>query len=153
VRTRVLLSKAVVIVATAFVTGVVLSVVGSLAAAPFAGNYGTFTADQFVDTAFATGVHLGLASAMVLGLGAVLRSSAGTITIALAVLFVLPEALPIFGIGWLDVLADHLPSSAGLVLGLQLEDPYGAAAAVVVLTGWALAGIVAGAVLLRHRDA
>lgn len=153
VRPRVLLSKALVLATTVFVAGVVLGVVGSVAAALFAGDYGTFTGQQLVDTALATGAYLAAVSVLVLGLGTVLRGSAGTITVTLAVLFALPQLLPIFRIGWLADLADHLPSNAGLVLGLQLDEPYGATTAALVLVGWALAGIAAGAVLLQRRDA
>jgi ABC-2 type transport system permease protein len=153
VRGRMLASKLIILAGGGLVTGVLLSVLGTLVTAPAAGQYGAFTAGEFVGTVLAAGGYLAMLSIMVLGLGAALRSAAGTITTILVLLFALPQLLPVFGVDWLTDLVKYLPTNAATVLGLQVAQPYGWAVALLVLGGWGLAAVVAGYTVLRARDA
>lgn len=153
VRGRMLASKLIVIALAVGLVGLVLNVIGTLVAAALAGSYGTFTAGQLIATTLAAGGYLALLAMLVVGLGAALRNAAGTITTVLFLLLVLPQVLPLFGVDWLATAADYLPTNAAVVLGMGLHEPYGPGLALLVLCGWAAAGIVAGLLVLRRRDA
>lgn len=152
VRGRMLASKLTVIALTAGVAGLVLQLIGTLVAWAFAGSYGAFTAGELIGGTLAAGGYLALLAMLVLGLGAALRNAAGTITSALFLLLVLPQALPLFGVDWLTKAANYLPTNAAIVLGMNADQPYGPGVALLLLCGWAAAGIVAGALVLHHRD-
>lgn len=152
-RLRLIVAKLVILAALSFVAGIVLSVLGTLAAAAFAGSYGTYTARQVVEVALASGLYLALIAMLAAGLGFALRSAAGTITSVVFLLLVFPQVLPLFGIEWLRHAADYLPSNAAMVLGLHLHEPYGQGVAVLVVLGWTAAATLAGSLVLRLRDA
>lgn len=153
VRGRMLASKLIVIGLGGFVSGVLLNLLGTAATAPFAQEYGTFTAAQLVRTSLMTGVYLALLAVLVVGFGTALRNAAGTITWVIALLLIIPQILPIFRLEWLVKAADYLPTNAALVLGLNLTEPYGGGMAALILCGWAALGVVVGALVLRGRDA
>lgn len=153
VRGRMLLSKALVIMVCSFVAGLLLTAVGTAVAAPAAGDYGTFTNSQLVDVILAGGIYLALLNCMVLGIGAALRNSAGTITGTFVLIYVVPQVLPIFDVGWLNDAVDYLPSVAATALATNSGAPYGWTIALGLLSGWAAAGLTAGYILLRNRDA
>jgi ABC-2 type transport system permease protein len=105
---------------------------------------------------------------MALGIGTILRNTAGSIAAALGLLLVLPTILQIFGavtqIDWLFDAAAFLPSSAGSALTsyptAPIEYPPGVfipltlepVEALLVLLAWVAVPVIAGAVLLKRRD-
>jgi ABC-2 type transport system permease protein len=96
-------------------------------------------------TASRAGLIIALDSALVVGLGAVIRNSVGTL-VASMLLLLATSALPARMSAW-------TPSgAAGAVL---TGDPnlYPGVLGVLVLTGWAVAGGAAGTVALIRRDA
>jgi len=90
-----------------------------------------------------------------LSLATLTRSTAMAIAVLVAVVFVLPPLLPALPWGWLETLADFLPSAAqeSLISTVSGTAPLGDAAAVRTLAIWILAPLTAGAVLLTRRDA
>ncbi|WP_052436616.1 ABC transporter permease [Georgenia sp. SUBG003] len=98
------------------------------------------------------------AAFMALGLGAVLRHTAGTITAVLGLLLLLPGVLQFVQIDWVQDLVSVLPLPAAVSF-LSLGDMLGsnellsAWEGVAVVGAWAVAALVAGAVMLRRRDA
>ena len=152
VRFRFLGSKAAVLGGAGFVAGAVLVGVGTLVAAPSAGSYGGFTPVQLATAMLGAGTYLGLLAMMMLGLGAVLRSSAGAVTAAFVLLFGLPQILPLFTVGAVQEAANYLPTTAAAVLGTAAEQPYGPGIAVAVLAAWTLVFLGAGYAALRGRD-
>jgi ABC-2 type transport system permease protein len=105
---------------------------------------------------------------MALGIGAIIRNTAGAIAATLGLLLVLPTVLQIFGgltrAEWaLDATA-FLPSSAGSQISTYptegFEAPPGVFVpltlepleALVVLIAWAVVPLIIGAVLLKRRD-
>lgn len=93
-----------------------------------------------------------------LGLGTILRSTAGTVATALTVLLLAPGILGFIRLDWVETLVSYLPAPAASAfisvggaagLGETLEPLTG----FVVVTAYALVPIVVGGVLLRRRDA
>ncbi|WP_395640179.1 ABC transporter permease subunit [Pseudolysinimonas sp.] len=105
---------------------------------------------------------------MALGIGTIIRNTAGAIAAALGLLLVLPTVLQIFAavtqIEWLFDAVAFLPSSAGAALTsyptAPIEYPAGMFVpltleplqALLVLVAWAAAPVILGAVLLKRRD-
>ncbi|MGC9499298.1 ABC transporter [Streptomyces sp. WG7] len=152
-RSRMLLSKTLVVTSVVAVTGFVLSVLASLAAASFMGEHGAYTGGELIGTAFGTSAYLALLATLCIGVGTVLRSAAGTITTLIMMLLALPQLMGVVGAKWLETAGDYMPSEAGTVLMTQETDPYSGGTALVVLILWALAAVVGGYAVLRRRDA
>jgi ABC-2 type transport system permease protein len=100
------------------------------------------------------------AALFALGVGTLLRSSAGAITVSLTVLLLLPGVLSFIGLDWVEAIVDYLPLPAsGAFLGGG-EDSLSSAGGeltattgVLVIAAYALVPLIAGAVVLRRRDA
>jgi len=95
-----------------------------------------------------------------LGLGTLLRSSAGTITVALAVLLLLPGVLSFISLDGVETVVDYLPLPAsGAFLGggrdslSSVGHELTAVTGMLVIAAYAVVPLVAGAVVLRRRDA
>lgn len=170
-RTAALVGKIVVFGGVTFVVSFVSLVISALLAAPLlaANGYDVDVADG--------NVWLGLVGAagfvtliglMALGIGTILRNTAGAIATALGLLLVLPGILQIFAavtqIEWLFDVVAFLPSSAGAALTsyptTPVEYPPGVfvpltlepVQALLVLIAWVAVPLVIGAVLLKRRD-
>jgi len=105
-----------------------------------------------------TAYFLVAAALFTLGIGTLLRSTAGTVTVALAVLLLLPGVLSFISLDWVETLVGYLPlpaSSAFLtagdtdVRGVALTAGEG----IAVIAAYAVVPMVAAAVALRRRDA
>jgi ABC-2 type transport system permease protein len=152
-RGRMLLSKAAVVTGVIAVTGLLLSLAGTAAAAPLMGETGEFTGAEVVASALGTAGHLAALALIATGVGALSRSAAGTIITVILLLLALPELLRVTGVRVLEHVADLLPSTAGTVLMTQDTDPYGIGLALAVLFAWSLAAMAGGYAALRARDA
>ena len=157
VRTRLLGAKAAVLGIVGLGSGVVLVGTGTLVAALAAGTYGAFTVSDLLLALAGGGVYLGMLALVMLGLGALLRSTAGAITGAFVLLFglpqILPQILPLFAVDWVQRVVGYLPTTAGQVLGTGAVEPYGAATAITVLVAWAGVLLGAGMWVFTRRDA
>jgi ABC-2 type transport system permease protein len=170
-RLAALVGKIVVFGAVTFVISFLALVASALLAIPLLGANG-FEVDV-ADPA----VWLGLVGAagfvtliglMALGIGAIIRNTAGAIAAALGLLLVLPTVLQIFGavtqLEWLMDSAAFLPSSAGSALTSYPTEPFEYPAdvfipltlepleALLVLLAWVAVPLIAGAALLKRRD-
>ncbi|WP_309131527.1 hypothetical protein [Brevibacterium sp.] len=152
-RFRVLAGKTVVLLIIGIVAGAALILVGTPVAAGAAAEFGRFESPDLARAMIGTGVGLALLSIFVLGLGAALRSAAFTIITALALLHVVPNILPLFGVEAISDLAQYLPNQAIAVLAVETTQPYEWPVALAVLVGWAGAGLLFGYAMLRSRDA
>jgi ABC-2 type transport system permease protein len=94
-------------------------------------------------------VFLGLIS---LGIGAVLRSTAGGIAASLGLLLVVPTIFQLLPAEWARSIADWLPGTAGRDLFYVggIFEPW---QALLVMLGWVAVMLTAAAVLLKRRDA
>jgi ABC-2 type transport system permease protein len=155
-------AKAVTVTAVALLAGEVV-VFGMFAVGRLIAGHRTMS---FNATAVAPEVpHLlagGLSGAVLallgLGLGTVLRSTAGAVVSVVALLFVLPTLVGLLPEPWHRRFGSVLP--ANLVDQLAPRPGPGyfhgvlpPAAAAAVLAGWVLAALLPAAVLLRRRDA
>lgn len=148
-----LLAKTLVIAGVSFVAGAFSLAFGTAVAAVVMGEDGQFTAGQAVATTLGAGAFTALLSSIVIGVGAALRSTAGTLTGVLMLLLAAPQIMRITGAEWLRTASDYLPDSLGLVLMTQPGQPYGTTTAVAGLTAWVLTALLAGYARLRTQDA
>jgi ABC-2 type transport system permease protein len=100
------------------------------------------------------------AAVFALGVGTLLRSSAGAITVAITVLLLLPGVLTFINLTWVQTLVDYLPvPAAGAFLGggedslASVGKDLSQVTGVLVIAAYAVVPLVAGAIVLRHRDA
>ncbi|WP_127129771.1 ABC transporter permease subunit [Georgenia sp. SYP-B2076] len=98
------------------------------------------------------------AALFALGLGTLLRSTAGTVTVSLVVLLLLPGILQFITLEWVQDIVTYLPLPAATsfiavseAMGMNADlSPW---AGVAVVSAYAVAAMVAAAVVLRRRDA
>lgn len=161
-RLPVLWAKAVVLFAS-------VSVVGALTAfTSWAVTYGLFDAKGLAspmdgDLALALvggAAYLGLVAVFALGVAAAVRSSAGSIAVALGILLVLPTLVMVLGMAveWLVDVQPYLLPNAGNDMfsippsGGVTEGSLAPQVAALVATAWTAASLAVGALVLRGRD-
>jgi ABC-type transport system involved in multi-copper enzyme maturation permease subunit len=146
-RGRMLAAKAVVLGSVVLVWGMLLGAAGLGAAWLGLGDHAEIEASELLRNVLGTGLYLALVTVLTIGLGAAVRSSAGTLTAALVLLF----GLMLFITG---TLGNVLPGNAGAYLMTAKPDaPYGAVAAALILAAWTAACLAVGLTVLRRRDA
>ena len=161
-RVPVLVAKAIALVAlTAGVT--VLSVALSyVVTMPKLSEYGLVPAldDARTWQVFGGTVYFLVAAALfALGVGTILRSTAGTVTVALTVLLLLPGVLGFISLDWVESIVSYLPlpaASAFLAANDTTSlggDGLTASAGLLVIAAYAAVPLATAAVLLRRRDA
>jgi len=155
-RLPVLWAKLVVFAATTLVLMVVSAFAAFLVGQRLLGRHGIGLSAPGVPRAV-VGVALYLTAVGVLavGLGFILRSTAGGIAAFVGLMLVLPALGRVLPESWRDNIVPYLPSEAGGALFSVRSDPTAMApwTGFAVLCAWAAAAVVAGAVLLRRRDA
>jgi ABC-2 type transport system permease protein len=149
------LARAIVAAGTATGLGVGLalsaSVAGYLAARPVL----TLPLDEGVEVLTRVGGVLAGGTLLAVGLGFLLRSTAGTIVSVFLLLLVLPGLLPQLGYAWLTDVADRLPGTGGLFLlsgeptGRGLTDTSSA----ITMAVWAASALLLGWLRLTRDDA
>jgi ABC-2 type transport system permease protein len=92
-------------------------------------------------------------STLAVGLGLLLRSTAGGLVSIFLLMLVLPLLLPQFGYAWLTSLAHVLPGSGAAHLLLGGLPGMTTASSVTVLLCWAVGGIAVGGLRLLRDDA
>ncbi len=99
-------------------------------------------------------LYLTLVGLFGLGLGAIVRNTAGGIGAFVAILFVIPPVLTLLPSSWNDAISPYLPSAAGQAI-MQFGVPdhtLGPWTGLALFTGYTAATIAAAAVLLWRRD-
>jgi hypothetical protein len=153
-RGRMLVSKAAVVVPVLFACGVVVGTLGAGIAKAVLGELAVGVAGgEAARQLAALGGYVALVGVTTVGLGAVVRSVAGTIASTIALLWVVPQVLSGLGIEVAARIADYFPGGAGMALLGAEGMPYGPAAAAALLVAWASAALVAGRASLLRRDA
>jgi len=99
--------------------------------------------------------HLVLIAVIAVGVGAVLRRTAGAVAVLFAVLLVVPGLVALLPSPWNDDVTRYLPSSAGVAMSAVVHFPnlLSPAGGLLVLSGYATATLALAAVLLVRRDA
>lgn len=153
-------AKTLVLFVVAFLVGLVSSAASWAVAIPILNGKGYAGDLLSSDTLWAilgAGAYLGLVAVFALGVGAILKSTAGGIAGALGVLLVLPIiASLISGLTRTQWVADaqhYLISNAGQGLAGVANGDIEPWANVVTVLVWAAVAFVGGALLLQRRDA
>jgi ABC-2 type transport system permease protein len=152
-------AKAIVLFLATFVVGLVSSFGAFLVAAPiFAANgIQASLLDEGVPAALVgSALYLALVAVLSLGMGAILRNSAGGIAAAVGVILILPIVFMLIPTQWASDLGAYTPSSAGGALYSFGPVPDGSLApwqGGLVLLAWVAAALIIGAALLKRRDA
>jgi ABC-type transport system involved in multi-copper enzyme maturation permease subunit len=114
----------------------------------------SFTHPGVARTVCAGAVFLALIGVFALGLGAIVRNTAGGIALFAAILFVIPPLLLLLPSSWNDAISPYLPSNAAESI-ITLSPGSGSLSPWVgffVLLGYAAASIAVAAALLVRRD-
>ncbi|MDT0344013.1 hypothetical protein [Streptomyces litchfieldiae] len=144
-RGRVLLAKTAVVVAVTAPLALALAVLGLALGHATLGPHGVGDAASGARDVAAVTAYLVLTAVLTVGVGAVLRSSVGTLSGVLTVMLALPMIITTTG-------SEYLPGRAGLTLLSGETDALGPVASGVVLAAWAVAAQAAGYLALRRRD-
>lgn len=152
-------AKIVVLFGATFLVGVISTFGAFLIASPILAAKGIsvdFFTSGIIPSLLGAALYLAMVSVFSLGLGTILRNSAGGIAAALGVLLVLPTVIQIIPASWATDLLPYLLSSAGInMFGMTsfsttMNDPL---ANFVIVLGWVLVSVAGAALLLKRRDA
>ena len=146
-----LAARVTVPVVAAVVAGVLLALVADAAAWLIAPDL-TLSSADLADSLGRVAAVLAAGSVLAVGVGLLLRSTAGALATVFVLQLVLPFLLPSFGVEWMADLGELLPGTAA-VWTLLGEPDMTAAAAVTLLVGWSGAALIAGGWALLRRDA
>ncbi len=146
------LARALVAVGTATAAGVLL-VLASALAAHTAHPALTLPGGEGADALGTVALVVAAGAALGVGLGFLLRSTAGALVMVFLLLLVLPLVLPQFGLAWATSLAEVLPGTGAAFL--LFGEPAGTswARSVTVLLAWAAGALLAGWLRLSRGDA
>lgn len=154
-RLPVLAAKAIVLFVCTYIVGLVSVVSSYLVASPIMAGKGISTSltdpDLFLPLLSAA-LYLSLVAVFSLGLGTILRSSAGGIAAALGVILLLPTVLQLIPADWVADLMPYILSNAGtasFVMNGTMEPWQN----ILVVLGWVAVSLAGAAVLLKRRDA
>jgi ABC-2 type transport system permease protein len=158
-RMPVLAAKALVVFAATFVVEVVATIGAFFAMSVVFADRGisaNLLASDVISPLLGAGLYLALVAVFALGVGTILRSSAGGIAIVVAILLGLPLGLQNIPADWVNDLAPYALSAAGSGL---FSDASTAASAMpfwenlLVVLCWVAVSLTGAAVLLKQRDA
>jgi ABC-type transport system involved in multi-copper enzyme maturation permease subunit len=153
VRRNVVLAKAIVLTPVLFLYGLVLGVIASITGGLAMGEWADWDLSTLVVDLLSVAAYVTLAGLFTAGIAFLIRSTAGTLTAAFLFLIVIPMMLAQSSIRALVWLAALLPGGAGQNYLSGTPDPLSPTASFIVLVLWAVAGLLAGAGILRRRDA
>jgi ABC-2 type transport system permease protein len=148
-RIRVMLAKALVVGGAVFAAGMVVVLLGVWVLAVRFDELGLISRGDLAHLA-AMGSYLSAIAVIGLGLGTVVRRTAGTMAILVLLLLLVPEILALIATrldaGWIESLGGYTPGPAGYRF-IAGEWQWG-----LVLLAWAVAALTAGVLALRTRD-
>ena len=148
-------ARALVAAGTATVSGVILA--GAASAAGYAAGRSALTLplDQGVDVLSTVAFVVGTGTLLAVGLGFLLRSTAGTLVTVFLLLLLLPGLLPQPGVAWLTDVADLLPGTGALFLLTGEPESRGLteSSSMVTMAVWAAAALALGWLRLSRDDA
>ena len=154
-RSTLFLARALVAAGTATVAGVLVATTACLAAYTAASPVLELPYEEGVDAIGTVAVVLAGGTLLSVGLGLVLRSTAGVLVSVFLLMLVLPGLLPQLGYDWLTDLSDGLPGTAAIFL--LTEEPTGRgstdSSAVLTLGAWAAGALALGWLRLVRDDA
>lgn len=149
-RTRLLAAKATVVGGAVLGSGLVLAALGTAVARLLLGEYGDIDFGTAAARILQIGVYCALIAVLALGLGTLVRRSAGTLTVLFLLLLIFPSVLQqlaeTLDADVLNTIADYTPMPAGQRL-MEGEWAYA-----LILAAWSVTAVLAGARTLQLRD-
>ena len=145
-------ARALVPVAFSTACAVVAAVAANVVAWAFLGEAAEVVAGDVAASLGRIAVVVAFGSALAVGFGLVLRSTAGALTTIFLLIFALPVALGNTGVRSLIAVSDSLPGRAIVSLLVVDEVELTATAAATVMIVWTAAALAAGAWSLICRD-
>ena len=147
-----LAARIIVPTGIAALLALVLAAATDLVAWGFLGADAEVVANDIAASLAPVALVVAFGSALSIGIGLLLRSTAGTLTTIFLLIFALPIALGNIGVSWLTTISDYLPGRAivSLVVLDEVELPTNKVA--LVMIGWTLAALLAGGWSLTRRD-
>ena len=165
-RGRLLLSKAVVLAVVSFILGSVSVFLSWAISKPFLGEHaGSLTDAHYAGYIWGSGLAYAVIALMTLGIGFLLRSTAGAITVIVSLLFVVavPLQLAASKWEWINKVIGCLPSTVSEAVSdpFQRTTEWGAQGvqflshgqAVAVFAAWALVPLIIAWFVFSRRDA
>jgi hypothetical protein len=157
-RRLVLAAKGAVFAAAASVVGITSSFAAFFAGQAILANKGigvSITHPGALRSVIGAGLYLTVLGLLALGVGTIIRRTAGSIATVFGLVFVLPILVAQLPSSWSNAISKYLPSSAGLALvgsgnGASTLSPW---AGFGLFCLYAAAALVVGAMCLRRRDA
>jgi ABC-2 type transport system permease protein len=149
-RARILAAKSLVVLGTVLATGLLVTGLGMVVTAVRMDEVSSLGASQAGD-AVRMSLYLALLAVFALGVGTIVRRTAGALSIVVLLLLMVPELLRMLserlGLAWINAVGDYTPAPAGYrLMGGEWESG-------LVLLAWAVAATCAGAWAMRTRDA
>ncbi len=149
-------AKLVVFCAMTFLVTLVAALISFVLGQALLESHGTtLGAPGAVRAVFGVALYLTVVGALALGLGFLLRSTAGGIATVFGLLLVVPAIGHVLPASWQQHFLPYLPSNAGGVLYTMHPDPGSLSpwTGFAVMCAWAVVAIVAAAITLVRRDA
>jgi hypothetical protein len=147
-----LAARMVVPVVFATVCAVVVSAATDLVAWAFLGRAAEVVASDIAVSLGKIALVVSFGGLLTVGLGLLLRSTAGTLTAIFLLVLALPIALGNTGAAWLVAISDHLPGRAIVSLVVVDEMELAASTVATVMVAWVAAAGFAGGWSLLRRD-
>lgn len=154
-----LAAKAVVLFVATFVVGLVANLVAYLTATVIFGSSLELVDPTTLLTLAGGALYLALVAVFALGVGTIIRSSAGGIAAVLGLLLLLPTVLQLIPADWSHDVIPYLLSSSGMTMFTAIAaDPAtivgpNAWQSLLVVLAWVGASLAGAVVLLGRRDA
>lgn len=151
---RGVLLAARVLVPVVFVAAcsVVVSAATDLVAWGFLGDAAEVVAGDIASSFARIALVVAFGSVLTVGLGLLLRSTAGSLTAIFLLVFALPVALGNVGVRWLTAISDGLPGRAIVSMLVVDEVELAPSAVATVMIAWTVAAVLAGGWSLIRRD-
>lgn len=158
-RLPVLAAKAVVLFTVTMIVGLASSFGSALLVYPNLVGRGlepAFTADVVIALVLSA-LYVSLVAVFALGVGAIVRNSAGGVSAALGVLLVLPTMLLMIGgltqVEWITEMTQYLLNIAGEAMYSPTAEGSARLQDIVTTVLWAAVPLAIGAALMKRRDA
>jgi ABC-type transport system involved in multi-copper enzyme maturation permease subunit len=157
-RLPVLWAKAIVLAAIVFVATTVSSFIAYFAVQPILNTQGlgyALTSPGVLRAVFGVGLYATGIGLLGIGLGWIVRHTAGAIASLFGLVLILPSVSELLPDTWQPHIVPYLPSNAGSQLASANPDPTGLApwTGFGVFCVWIAVAVVLGMVVLRRRDA
>lgn len=147
-----LTARTLVPIAFTAACAVVISLAADLVAWAFLGEHAEVIPGDIARSLATIALVIVVGGLLTVGIGMLLRSTAGTLISIVLLIFALPVMLGNAGVGWLTTFAEHLPGSVIISMLEATDEPRAAGTVATVLILWTTAVMVLGGLAFLRRD-